>query len=98
MEVQLDEPLWVPRVGPQVIAMEIMALCVQLDSVILTNTRDVSHLFRTPSLLSFELVIVADYSCRERESSSVEGELLCNRNTPGISLVPKLPREGHPRY
>ena len=47
VEVQLDEPLWVPRVGPQVIAMEILSLCVQLDSVILTNTCDVSHLFRT---------------------------------------------------
>ena len=47
VEVQLDEPLWVPRVGPQVVAMEIMALCVQLDLIFLTNTPDVSHLFHT---------------------------------------------------
>jgi len=41
VEVQLDEPLWVPRVGPRDIAMEIMALCVQLDSFILTSAHNV---------------------------------------------------------
>ena len=41
VEVQLDEPLWVPRVGPRDIAMEIMALCVQLDSFIITSAHSV---------------------------------------------------------
>ena len=47
VEVQLDEPLWVPRAGPQEVAMEIMALCLQLDSLILASTHNVSSV---PSL------------------------------------------------
>lgn len=35
--VQLDEPLWVPSPGAKDIAVEIVSLCVQLDSTFLSN-------------------------------------------------------------
>ena len=37
VHIQLDEPLWTPRSGPKVVAMDIMGLCVQLDTVIMTS-------------------------------------------------------------
>jgi len=62
VEVQLDEPLWVPRVGPRDIAMEIMALCVQLDSFILTsahNLREDSHDARSRRKVKFEQTLTS---------------------------------------
>lgn len=35
--VQLDEPLWLPRVREREVAVEILSLCVQLDCVLVST-------------------------------------------------------------
>lgn len=41
--VQLDEPLWVPRPSAKDVAMEIISLCVQLHSIILSSRHSVEE-------------------------------------------------------
>ena len=42
VEVQLDEPLWVPRVGSKDVAMTIMGYCVLMESVAWNGGQSVS--------------------------------------------------------
>lgn len=54
--VQLDEPLWVSVYASQEIAAEVMALCLQLDILILSSSQKVRSGYQYHHLVQYSCV------------------------------------------